>query len=534
VNLRLLVLLVVVVVFSQALWFGFVWDDNLLILENGLTGSLASIPQFFTMDLWASTPTHNDAPYYRPLMLVDLTLDRVLFGLSPLAHHAHSLLWHLVAVGLAGALLSRLVSDARAVAAGTLLFAIHPVQIEPVVFIAARNDPMAVVFLLSALLLLTRDAPGPRQLLGGAGCVLAAALCKESVLFTPVILAAVEWARTGRPGTLRAHLAVLSGLLVYGVMRAAAGVGLPARADADHLIAAVPPVLAHYAERILVPLDAAPGMHLAWPVAVPWLALLAGAALCGALLWFGRRTAAAGITLAGLTLAPAIAAIASVGAVPDRYLYLPMLGLSLAVAASLRGRMATPGLGLGLLLSVASVRALPVWQDDPTLWSAAYERWPSAYTAGILAKVLDDLGELDEAADLYEIATSPPRVFEESCYNVTGIHLRRSDPDRIVSAGEAARQAGCTDSPELLGPLAVGYLLRCQPQRAEDIAGGIEADPTGMAVVVRSAAGLIRGDEGPLQAAIAAHPESDPAALSAQARGLADRCATDAPLQSPE
>jgi hypothetical protein len=531
--LRLLVILVTLAAFSQALWSGFVWDDNLLILENRLTGTLASIPRFFAMDLWDATPTHHEAPYYRPLMLVDLTLDRVIFGLSPLAHHAHSLLWHLLAVALTGELLRRLLDDARAVAAGTLLFALHPVQIEPVVFISSRNDPMAVVFLLGALLLLARDSPTTRQLLGGAACVLAAALCKESVLLAPGILAAVEWARSGRPGGLRAHLAVLTGLAVYGVMRALAGVGLPARADLDHLTAALLPVLAHYAQRILVPADAIPGMHLAWPVAVPWLALGVGLALCGVLIAAGRRPAAAGLALAALTLAPAVAAIAHVGAVPDRYLYLPMLGVSLAVAAALGPRLSGGGLGAGLLLGVATVLALPVWRDDRTLWSAAWERWPSAYTAGSLAKVLDDLGELDAAADLYERATSPPRVLEESCYNVTAAHLRRSDPASVVRAGEAARQAGCTDSPELLGPLSVGYLLLCQTDRAEEIAAGIGADPTGMAVVVRAAVGLTRGDEGPLREAIAAHPEADPAPLSAQARGLAARCATDAPPPPP-
>ncbi|MDG1481021.1 MAG: hypothetical protein P8R54_15630 [Myxococcota bacterium] len=527
-SLRLLVLLVVLLVFSQALWFDFVWDDNLLILENRLTATLSSIPQFFGMDLWSGTPSEHDAPYYRPLVLMDFTLDRVLFGLSPLAHHAHSLLWHFAAVGLAGALLSRLVDDARAVAAGTLLFAVHPVQIEPVVFVAARNDPMAVVFLLSALLLLARDTPGPRHLLGGAVCVLAAALCKESVLLAPAILAGVEWARTGRPGGLRAHLAVAAGIAVYAIMRVSAGVVLPPRADLDHITAALLPVLAHYAHRILVPLDAVPGMHLAWPAAVPWLALIVGVGLAALLVWAGRRVAAAGILLSCLTLAPAIAAIASVGSVPDRYLYLPLLGISLAVAAASRGRRSEVALGLGLLLAVSSASAMSVWQDDESLWRAAYDRWPSAHTAGSLAKVLEDLGMLDRAAVLYEEATSPPRVLQESCYNVTLIHLRRDDPASIVRAGEAARQAGCLDSPELLGPLSVGYLLQCQLDAAEQTAALIGADPTGMAVVVRAAVGLARGDEAPLLSAIAAHPEADPTSLSGQARGLAERCSTGA------
>ena len=532
----MLVMLMTIIVFLQALWFGFVWDDNLLILENPLTGDLTNIPRFFSMDLWAATPTDHDAPYYRPIVLVDFTLDRVFFGLSPFVHHLHSLLWHLAAVWLSGGLLGRLIADERAVAAGMALFAIHPVQVESVVFISARNDPMAAAFMLGALLLLARDDLTSKHLLGGGMCMLAAALCKESVLLAPLLLAAVEWARTGRPGSARAHLAVGTGILAYGGMRVLARVELPPGADFDHLTAALLPVLAHYSERFLLPFDAIPGMHLAWPVPIPFGALGSGVVLCAGLVVFGRRKAAAGVVIAGLTLAPAIAAIAHSGAVPDRYLYFPLLGIGLALAAALGERLWGLGMGLGLLLAGLSIRALPVWQDDLTLWSAAWERWPSAYTAGSLAKVLDDLGRLDEAAVMYERATSPPRPLEESCYNITRIHFKRGDAASIKRAGEAARQAGCPDTPELLAPLAYAYFLLCEPAEARQIAERVGSDPTGMAVVVRVAEGLLRGDEAPLQQAIAANPNSDPAGLIAQARRLVldvSDCSTDEPLPPP-
>ena len=72
------------IAFFPVVGFGFVWDDNSLILGNHLTGSFSNIHRFFSVDLWEST-TRTDSPsgYYRPLMLLDLTLDRALFGLDP-------------------------------------------------------------------------------------------------------------------------------------------------------------------------------------------------------------------------------------------------------------------------------------------------------------------------------------------------------------------------------------------------------------------------------------------------------------------
>ena len=130
-NGPLLVLLLVTTLAYARLWgVGWSWDDEALILDNQVTGSLSNIGEFFTRDLWGTTRLESlKSGYYRPLFLLSLAIDRALFGLSSAAAHVHSLLWHLlVVVGLHG-LIRKLVNPAAALTAATL-FALHPVNVE--------------------------------------------------------------------------------------------------------------------------------------------------------------------------------------------------------------------------------------------------------------------------------------------------------------------------------------------------------------------------------------------------------------------
>ncbi len=96
-----LLLIVTVLLFAPLSMADFLWDDQILVTENLLTGDWHNLPEFFRIGLWESTPiAETDSAYYRPMMLVDLWLDRQLFGLSPLAHHLHSLAWHLLCTWL--------------------------------------------------------------------------------------------------------------------------------------------------------------------------------------------------------------------------------------------------------------------------------------------------------------------------------------------------------------------------------------------------------------------------------------------------
>ena len=85
--------------------------------------------------------------------------------------------------------------------AGATLFAVHPVQVEVLALVAARNDSMAAVFVLSALLLVLNPTErSPLRLGGATWLVLSGLLSKESAILAPFMLVALDLARSNGVG----------------------------------------------------------------------------------------------------------------------------------------------------------------------------------------------------------------------------------------------------------------------------------------------------------------------------------------------
>lgn len=471
----------------------FVWDDAQLVALNTQTASWDPVA-WLGADLWQGTPQADSLRgYYRPWMVWSLFVDRAVFGLAPGWHRLHSVLLHAGAAGALYALARRLDLSPASALLGGLLFALHPAQVESVLFVAARNDVLAAAATLGSLALLARDDPKPGHLVGAGALALVALLSKETAVLAVFMLAAVHWTRARSLGPRVTYVPWAVALAVYGGLRAWAGVGLPPGAHG------LGPVLAVSAEgwsrSLLWPLQLAPGLHAEWSdlgvralplvgIGVIWLALRAG------------RRGAAGLVIAGLGLAPALVAVASVGLVADRYLYLPLAGLGLALAGALeplgkRRWYALAGLVPLLPLTLLST---PSWSTDVGLWQAAVVKHPNPYTYGGLAAAYDANDQWDQAAPYYALATQGPRPFEHACFNAARIHIKRGDLAQAASEGVRALDAGCAPSAELLAPTALALAFQGEWDQAEALARQVDQDPTGKAVIVRSAAALRRGD----------------------------------------
>ena len=501
---RPMLVIAMLVVFLPLLSGEFVWDDHLLVVENSLTDSLLNAGAMFRSDLWAGTPVPEADPgYYRPLVVLDLAVTRAIAGLSPFAHRLHNLLWHGLAVALLLRWLQAVLSSRLAATMGAAVFAVHPVQLEAVGFVSARNDPMAVAWLLIALLWLADRRPSPRALFGGAVAACAAMLCKESVVFAPVLLACAARVQGNGWGSIRAHGAIASGFAVAASLRFAAGVGLPAQADGERLWAVLGPSVGFYLDKLVWPLSESPVIHLGWSPPVPWWTAGIAAAGVAAIAVRGGPIARSGVLIAVLGFLPSLAAIAHVGAVVDRYLYLAMVGVAWMAAGAARHAAGRAAIATAVAaMVVMSVIQAPVWANDRALWAAAIERAPSGYAKGALARTLEDTGDAVGAAHWYrEAVIQPPQPFHESCFNVTRIHLKLGDPKRAIAVGNEALEAGCDASAELVAPLALAYALEGEWASAIRTAQVIPTDPTGKALVARLAAGAAMGDLEPLERA---------------------------------
>ena len=158
----LIVFLVIVMfaVFWQSTNHEFLcYDDNIYVTDNlhvktGLT---------YRNTLWAFTTM--EASNWHPVTWLSHMLDCQAYGLNPKGHHLTNVLFHIANTLLLWYLLfsaTRNYWQSMFVAA---LFALHPLHVESVAWIAERKDVLSTFFMFATLILYTRYAKNPRPLL---------------------------------------------------------------------------------------------------------------------------------------------------------------------------------------------------------------------------------------------------------------------------------------------------------------------------------------------------------------------------------
>ena len=141
-----LLVIATLLAYFPALQGGFLLDDDKLLVDSQLVHASDGIYQF-----WCTT---NAADYW-PLTNTSFWLEWRLWGSNPTGYHVTNLLLHLGAVFLIWAILRQLEIPGAFLAA--LLFAVHPVNVESVAWIAQRKNTLALVFFLLSIWWYLRD-----------------------------------------------------------------------------------------------------------------------------------------------------------------------------------------------------------------------------------------------------------------------------------------------------------------------------------------------------------------------------------------
>ena len=201
------VALVAFLVFFGSIGAEFVWDDP-IVFDRQLP-FFDGVKNIFVPP--QGIPQFGDH-YYRPLVVVSYLADegiaktfwplekrdaarRVVFHLTPVALHAlATALVFLFGLQLLGLHAPPGPKEILAAAAGALLFAVHPIHVESVAWMAGRSDALCAVFFLGAAIALVeaRRRSSLRWGLLSAACFLLATLAKETglgfVFLAPVLL----------------------------------------------------------------------------------------------------------------------------------------------------------------------------------------------------------------------------------------------------------------------------------------------------------------------------------------------------------
>lgn len=466
-----------------------VYDDILLIGHNRTLQDSPSLPNIFSQHLWEGTPQNDDTngSYYRPLVIASFYLDILLFGNNYTNFHIQSLFWHLLCCSLLWFWVSPFINSKSAKVLAVCTFAFHPIQMEIVAFLAARNDAMACAGVLSMLLALRHN----KHFLAGLSLFFAL-LCKESALLIPFVWVMLSW-KEHRETFISSLCSLGIPIFLYFCMRIGAGISWP-HSEGIYPMHIVISILI-YAYHIVFPSLLLPSSHVLWPSTAE---LWGGGCAVFSIIWLFRHPIASknwGRALCIAGIIPSFAAITKTGLVSDRYLYIPMVGICVLFAnyiSNLSPSQEKPekkilyiGIPLIFLYLLQDMRILPAWNDNITLFSTAATVHTSPYQSGALAKAYEEVGAFDDAAFWYEQAVQSPHPYEHSCYNITWIHLLRGDFERIIIIGEEALVAGCPGTEELTAPLALAHTFAGNWDRASALTNQSTRDPRNIFFLVR-------------------------------------------------
>jgi protein O-mannosyl-transferase len=189
--------LLVVVAYLPALSAGYVWDDDALLTANKNVQSLEGL-----VETWKNPRANND---FYPLTHTSFWVEYHLWGYAPLGYHLDNILLHAANAVLVWLILKRLSVPGAWVAAA--IFALHPVQVESVAWVAERKSVLGGLFCLLAVLLfvrvtLTGDdlSVRRRRLLYGLSlaCFALALLARPVMMAAAAVLPLVVWYKRGR------------------------------------------------------------------------------------------------------------------------------------------------------------------------------------------------------------------------------------------------------------------------------------------------------------------------------------------------
>lgn len=441
--ISVLLAVVTIILYAQVVHFGFLqYDDNDYVIANPHVNSGFSAANV----AWAFTNSY--ASNWHPITWLSHMLDVAIFGMNPGKHHLTNVLFHVANTVLLFLLFAALTGSVWRSGFAAALFAIHPIHVESVAWVAERKDVLSMFFLMLTMLAYLRYCK-QKSLTRYILVFLALALglmAKPMLVTAPILLLIFDYwplrrADAGwKPLVIEKlplfALSIASSIITFIVQHQGGSVNSLEALSVGTRVSNAIVTCAAYLDRAALPIRLAahyPYPHQGVPVANILASLFVIAALSAAA-W--RTRARHPYLLTGwlwylISLIPVVGLV-QVGsqASADRYTYIPLIGVFVAVAwiipESLAGRVKQPvkrskktkPASPPTVLPVAAAVVLTVlvglswvqigyWRNGMVLFQHAVEVTENNSVGYYhLGGAYDQNGKMEEAVKAYEKAIS--------------------------------------------------------------------------------------------------------------------------------
>lgn len=443
--LAILLAAITFLVYIPALYNDFInWDDGVYVYEN---------LNIRTLDLrlvkWAFTTT--ELSNWHPLTLISHAVDYSIWKLDPFGYHLTNVIIHSLNAFLVFLISFTLVNAAgrdqsedkqafalSAAVVTTLLFALHPLRVESVAWIAERTDVLSAFFYLLSVLAYTRYCSGGARRIPfyfASLVIFALSLMSKPMGVTlPVALLILDFypferfkingknARAALKKVLIEKLPffilslAISAVTIWAQLASGGMRSLDKQPILERLVTACLGYL-FYLYKFILPVKLAP-IYPSHDMSTLLVVKAAGAFLILlAITVFCLRTAKREKSYIAawcyylVTLLPVIGLLqAGLQSSADRFSYLPGLGpaiiLGIGVACALRKYSKVAVVGavavVAVLLSATTIKQIRIWKDPVTFWSYEISQYPAHPLAHVNRGLAhDDLNRFDEAIEDY-------------------------------------------------------------------------------------------------------------------------------------